>query len=170
MKKSNQSTANHLVEIITALATAKVQFIVCGGVAAVLHGVERMTVDIDIAIDFSSANVKRLTAVIAKLGLFPRVPVSPEILADKKKRRDILKQKGAIVFTFIDPDEPFRQVDVFLSEDNSYNALAPESDVFSVGGHEIRVLSKRQLISMKMRVRPLREKDTFDIKALENLP
>jgi hypothetical protein len=44
-----------------------------------------MTVDSDIAIDFSSANVKRLTAVIAKLGLFPRVLW--KICRESKKRK-----------------------------------------------------------------------------------
>ena len=38
---------NHLKEIITTLADNEVEFIICGGVALALHGVERMTMDID---------------------------------------------------------------------------------------------------------------------------
>ncbi len=42
---------NHLELILSELKMQNVRFIVCGGVAAVLHGVERMTMDIDISLD-----------------------------------------------------------------------------------------------------------------------
>jgi hypothetical protein len=38
--------SNHINEILFALTDAEVEFIVGGGVAAVLHGVERVTLDI----------------------------------------------------------------------------------------------------------------------------
>jgi intracellular sulfur oxidation DsrE/DsrF family protein len=37
---------NHLKDILTALAKKGVRFVVCGGVAVALHGVERMTLDL----------------------------------------------------------------------------------------------------------------------------
>lgn len=40
---------NHLKEIIYRLADRGIDFIIGGGVAAVLHGVERVTMDLDIA-------------------------------------------------------------------------------------------------------------------------
>ena len=38
-----------LIEIITTLNEHRMSYIVCSGVAAVYHGVERMTMDPDIA-------------------------------------------------------------------------------------------------------------------------
>jgi len=35
-------------EFLTVLSRERVKFIVCGGVAAVLHGVERVTMDLDL--------------------------------------------------------------------------------------------------------------------------
>ena len=42
--------SNHINEILFALADEGVEFILGGGVAAVLHGVERVTLDIDLDI------------------------------------------------------------------------------------------------------------------------
>lgn len=66
---------NHLLEILAALVKARVEFIVCGGVAAVLHGVERMTMDLDVSVNLTAKNLDRFVGVLQKLGLRPRVPV-----------------------------------------------------------------------------------------------
>ena len=39
----------YLIEIISTLLNEGVAFIICGGMAAVYHGVERMTMDLDIS-------------------------------------------------------------------------------------------------------------------------
>jgi hypothetical protein len=160
---------NHLLEILTRLSRAKVRYIVCGGVAVVLHGVERMTIDLDLALDFDPRNVKKFNATIAGLGLIPRAPVSPEFLFDKKLRESVVREKKALVFTFIDPDNPFRMVDVLLPADKSYDALYKGSEVKRIGKVTVRIASKRQIITMKKKVRPLRDKDRFDIEALRKV-
>ena len=162
-------STNHLLEILLTLSRAKVKFIVCGGVAAVLHGVERMTADIDIAIDFGTPNVKKFLTAVKHLGLVPRAPLPPETLIDKVSRKKMVEVKGALVFTFLDPDNPFRQIDVFLSEKSSYHILLPKSEVIKIGRCKIRVVSKRQLIGMKKKVTPSRDKDRLDIIELEKL-
>jgi len=65
--------SNHINEILFALTDAEVEFVVGGGVAAVLHGVERVTLDIDLALDMDPANVEKFLHVIRGLGLQPRV-------------------------------------------------------------------------------------------------
>jgi hypothetical protein len=160
---------NHLLQILSTLTEFKVKFIVCGGVAVVLHGVERMTVDLDIALDFSQTNVKRFIRAVNKLGLMPRVPVPPDALFRASQREALIKEKGAVVFSFLDPDNPFRMIDVLLAKDKSYKTLCAESEIKRIGGQGIRIASKKQIIAMKKMVRPLREKDRFDIKALQAL-
>jgi hypothetical protein len=165
MRQHNKT--DHLTEIITTLAGHEVNFVICGGVAVVLHGVERMTVDLDIALDFEPGNVKKFIKAVKKLGLAPRVPVSPEILINESERKTLIKEKGAVVFTFVDVDNPFRMIDVMLSPDKSYKALIDDAEVKRISGHKIVIASKNQIIAMKKKVRPLREKDRFDIKALQ---
>ncbi len=160
---------NHLLEILTRLSRAKVRYIVCGGVAVVLHGVERMTVDLDLALDFDPGNVKKFNATITELGLIPRVPISPDFLMNEQQREALIAEKNAMVFTFVDPESPFRMVDVLLSADKSYKALYKGSEIRRIGRVAVRIASKRQIIAMKKKVRPIREKDRFDINALQRV-
>lgn len=157
---------NHLLEIIVALARAEVKFIVCGGVAVVLHGVERMTMDLDLSVDMRKDNIEKLLSVLKKQNLFPRAPVPAEILLDKEKIETIVKEKNALVFTFVDPNLPFRQVDVFITKENDFDALKPYQTEIVLGGETISVISKEKLIEMKKKIQPPRDKDIWDIKAL----
>lgn len=160
---------NYLLDIIAALTDAKVNFIVCGGVAAVLHGVERMTVDLDISIDFSTSNVKRFSAVMESLRMQPRVPVPAESLADKGKVAQMVEEKGALVFTFLDPDKPYRQVDVALTQDQSFDILREHTETMTIAGRQVAVIGIEKLLELKKAVEPMREKDRHDIAVLEKL-
>ncbi len=154
---------------IVALADRRVRFVVAGGVAAVLHGVERVTMDLDIALDMSAENVSRFIAVMKELGLRPRVPVRPEVLMDPSQVREIVEKKGAIVFTFDDIDRPFVHVDVFLTQELSFPVLSADAETVDVGGREVLVVSRRKLLELKRRIDPPRPKDVLDIAELERL-
>jgi hypothetical protein len=160
---------NHLHEILTALVRRHVRFIVCGGVALVLHGVERMTLDIDLSVDFEKGNLERFLDVMKDLNLVPRVPVPADSLLDEAKRAIMIEQKHALVFTFIDLENPYRQVDVFLTEKNSFEKLVDHTIETDIGGAVLRIVSVGKLIEMKESVIPLRDKDVFDIGALKKL-
>ena len=47
-------------ELLGALCAAGFEFVVVGGVAAVLHGSARLTVDLDVAAPFTAVNLERL--------------------------------------------------------------------------------------------------------------
>jgi hypothetical protein len=51
-------------ELLRALATAEVEFIVVGGVAAAAHGSPRSTQDVDVVYKRSSPNMKRLVEAL----------------------------------------------------------------------------------------------------------
>ncbi len=160
---------NHLVEILTALNRSGVKFIVCGGVAAVLHGVERMTMDIDLSVDLDRENLSRMFEVLKTIDLKPRIPVSPEILLDEDARKMMIQEKNALVFTFLDLKNPYRQVDIFLTEEMSYDKLKNETERICIGGDDILIISPEKLIAMKKSVIPLRDKDRTDIAILEEI-
>lgn len=46
--------------LLEALCAARFEFVVVGGVAAVLHGASRLTVDLDVAAPFTEENLTRL--------------------------------------------------------------------------------------------------------------
>ncbi len=157
---------NHLKDILKELTERGVQFVVCGGVAVVLHGVERMTLDLDLVVDMTRENLQRLIDSMRALNLTPRVPVPPEALLDETARRKMHEDKGALVFTFQDVNKPFRQVDIFLVDDPSYQTLSKDAQSVDLNGFCINIASPLKLIEMKRKVNPMREKDIQDVKFL----
>ncbi len=85
----------HLWGIILAIADANVDFVIGGGVACVLQGVERFTMDLDIAIDLTQDNLRRFAAaaVMKDQRLTPRIPMPPEILIDPNAVKMMVAEK-----------------------------------------------------------------------------
>ena len=65
-------------DVFEKLNQKKVRYCVAGGVAAVLHGVMRMTIDLDLIIDMSPDNIDKFFEALSELGYRPRVPVTAE--------------------------------------------------------------------------------------------
>ena len=160
---------NRLSETLLSLARAEVMFVVAGGVAALLHGVERVTLDIDIALDMEPGNVRRFLDVMEALRLTPRAPVPATVLADPQARSAMVRDKQALVFTFLDRNDPLWQVDVFLTEDLSYERLIAGADTVFIDGQAVRLAGIETLIELKRRIQPPRPKDVLDLTELERL-
>jgi hypothetical protein len=161
--------SNHINEILFALSDAGVEFILGGGVAAVLHGVERVTLDVDVALKMEPSNLEKFLEVMTRLNLRPRVPVPARDLMSPEAVRRMVEEKQALVFSFIDPDKPLRHVDVFLTKDLSFDEMNADSKAVRVGNRSFRIVSVAKLLEIKRSIQPPRDKDIFDIKALENL-
>lgn len=61
----------------------KVCYLLAGGIAVNLYGIERATADIDIIVDLEEGNLKRFIAAMKELGFRPKVPVSLEDFINK---------------------------------------------------------------------------------------
>jgi hypothetical protein len=164
-----EGMTGQLIEVIAALLKRNVRFIICGGWAVVLHGVRRMTVDLDLSLDMDSGNLRCFLDAMQDLRLTPAVPVPPEFLLDDKMRQFMVSEKNAAVFSFIDPDNPYRQVDVMLTEEGSYDRLYPDSVPVEIGGYTVRIASVNGLIHMKELLEHPRQKDLQDILDLRKL-
>jgi hypothetical protein len=165
-----QNSREYLLDLLKDLIDQKVKFIVCGGVAAVLHGVERLTVDLDLALSMSRDNLENFLCVMKKENMIPRAPIPAESILDKEIVQAIAEQKGAVVFTFIDPNNPYKQVDFFLTEDKSYDSLINETEKIKLEeGYYLHILKIEKLIEMKTAIDPPREKDLHDISELNKL-
>jgi hypothetical protein len=160
----------HHETILNALSDAGVEFIVGGGMACILHGVERLTMDVDVAVMMQEKNWERLVEVTENLGLIPRVPLNPRSLIDPALRRVVLEEKKAIVFTFLHPDRPSLQLDVFLRPDLAYEALSQDAEWMNLEERKIQVLNRQKLLALKKAIQPPRPKDLLDIAALEGMP
>jgi predicted nucleotidyltransferase len=161
--------SNHINEILFALADANVDFVVGGGVAGVLHGVERVTLDVDLALNMEPPNVEKFLGVMQELRLQPRVPVPPRDLMSGEAVQRMIAEKNAIVFSFVDFDRPLRQVDIFLRRDLSFAELNRGAQAILIEGRTIKIIGIETLLELKRSISPLRDKDLIDIKELEKL-
>ena len=153
-----------LLEVAAALDEADVAYVVAGGMAVVLHGHVRTTVDLDIALDLRRENVEKALAVLGGLGLQPRLPVPAAAFADEEVRESWVRERNLIAFTLHDPTDARREVDLFAHPPIAFEELWADSEVMSVAGVAVRVVSLAHLIEMK-RISD-REQDRADVAAL----
>lgn len=163
------ATRPDLGGLLAALVDAGVEFVVCGGVAVVLHGVERVTMDLDIRVPDDDANFRRLVEVIAGRSFQSRIPEPLSSLCDARRRKAWLEEKGALVWTAHSRDR-LEQIDVFLSYPIPWSDLVRDSFMVTLQGRPVRISSRRHLIEAKRQVVPPRTKDLRDIEDLEALP
>jgi hypothetical protein len=162
-----ETPQSHLIEILCVLVDRGVQFVVAGGAAIVLHGIQRMTLDLDIAVSPDQTNLLRFIATLKQLKFIPRAPVPAETILNRERVETLIREKNALVFTFWCPGEPYKQIDMFLTRENSFDGLVSDARMLTVCGRTVLVASRRKLIEMKRRVEPIREQDLTDIKALQ---
>ncbi|MBN1523741.1 MAG: nucleotidyl transferase AbiEii/AbiGii toxin family protein [Spirochaetales bacterium] len=160
---------NYLLEMITEFSKANIRFIVAGGVAMVLHGIERMTIDLDIAVDFEQENIAKFLECVYRWKMVPRAPLSIDILRDTEKLAALSREKNALVFTLVDNDNPFKQIDIFIAPEMSYKILSENVQKLTVGNHDILVVSPEKLLELKENIIEPRDKDLYDISSLKKL-
>ena len=150
-----------LERLLRALVDGKVDFVVIGGVAAVLHGSARLTFDLDICFANDTANLDALGAVLTSLDARLRgVPEDVPFVADSAT----LKRVDVLTLTTVAGDLDVLRVP---SGAPRYDVLRAHADRFDVGGFEVRVASIEDLIAMK--TAGGRDKDRSDIAELEAL-
>ncbi|MBN1759189.1 MAG: hypothetical protein JW863_12765 [Chitinispirillaceae bacterium] len=89
---------------------------------------ERLTVHLDIALDMMKDNLHNFLAVMKKEQMQPRAPVPAESILDQELLQQFVQKKGALFFTFHDPHRPYRQIDLLLTQETSYEQLINSSD------------------------------------------
>jgi hypothetical protein len=92
--------------LFKALNDAKVQYVIVGGLATVLHGYARFTADIDLVINLQQQEAEKAIKAILACGLKARLPVDPMQFAGKAIRETWIKEKNMLVFSFYQPDNP----------------------------------------------------------------
>lgn len=136
-------------EVFAALDSAGVRYVVVGGVAVVLQGHPRMTVDLDLVIDLAEDQALRAVEALASLGLLPRLPVDARDFAIESKRRDWVETRNMQVFSFYDPTNPLREVNVFADYPLEFEELVADARAVNLNGRAVPVASIEHLIQMK---------------------
>ena len=152
-------------EVFAKFAEAEIRYLVVGGIAVNLHGYARMTSDLDLMVDLSTANLQSLVQAAQELGYVPRVPVKATDLASERERGRWKEEKGALVFTFVHPKTPFKQLDIFLENPVPFDEAWSRRTVFDLGHVPVMAASVDDLIAIKKQAG--RPRDREDIAHLE---
>ena len=153
------------IGLFAILAAAQVRFVLVGGLALVLHGLDRLTADVDLVIDLSAESAKTAVQALTAAGYRPLAPVDPIALADPLQRREWQSMRNMQVFSFWDSTNTRPTVDVMLESPVPFEDLWAAASVMNIAGHEVPVASIEHLIRMK--VAAGRAQDLVDIERLQ---
>lgn len=154
-------------EVFSALNAAGVRYVVVGGVAVVLQGHARLTVDLDIVVDLAAEPARRAMDVLLSLGFRPRLPVDPHDFADADVREQWVRERNLQVFSLYHPDDALREVDLFATHPLPFSELADAADIVELDGVAVSVASIAHLVQLKRAAG--RPRDLEDVEALLRL-
>ena len=136
--------------LLMRLSDGEVKFIVVGGVACALNGFVRATDDLDILVDASENNIKKMLKILKGWG---------KGYAHELEVSDFPVSSGAIRLI---EDFP---LDIFtILNEKTYNELLTDTGISEKG---IYYLNKKALIDIKKN--SYRERDKIDVLALQKL-
>ncbi len=155
------------LDLFRALQAHRVRYVVVGGLAMNLHGVPRLTMDVDLLLDLGEENLQSFLSAARELSLQPGVPVGLAELADPRRRRAWIEEKGMVAFPLRPPDPTGPTVDVLVDPPLDVAAALARAEHREVGDVPVAVASVADLIGLKQVAG--RRQDLADIEHLERL-
>lgn len=156
-----------LRDLFQRLADADVAYCLVGGVAVNLHGVPRMTYDVDLVAELSHENLSSLEQVLRDLGLRCQLPVQLSSLSDPERRAELVSMRNLIAVTFTDPDNLLREVDVLISTEEPAEKIVGRAANLDLEGTTVKLANVDDLIRMKESSG--RDQDLDDIDHLQRI-
>ena len=154
--------------IVKALNTAKVEYLIVGGLAVGAHGYDRLTADVDLVIGLQPQNITRGLRALLAAGWKMSIPVTVEDFADPKLRESWRKEKDMVVLKLWSDVHSRTPVDVFVYEPFDFKKELCRAKWERVTGKtRAPIVCYKTLLAMKKTAG--RDKDLLDIKALKKL-
>ena len=155
------------LELFKALDEEGVRYLVAGGLAVNLHGVSRLTMDVDLMIALDAGNLGRFVQAAQRLALAPVVPVPLADLADEANVRSWVTQRRMLAFALRPPVKSDPTVDLLVETPVPFEEAYARRIEKTISGTRIPVASIADLIAMKTGTGRL--KDESDIASLRAL-
>jgi predicted nucleotidyltransferase len=153
-------------EILRKFQKQKVKYVIVGGIAVNLLGSLRSTADMDILVEMSDGNLRKVVSILKKQGYRVKQPVDPMGIADAKIRQEWIHHKHMKAFNFYKEDE-LKEVDIIIEAPISFEKAA--KDIVQIKSARLRlpVISIDNLIKMKKNTGRLVDK--LDIEELKKI-
>jgi hypothetical protein len=155
------------LDLFGALARHRVRYVVVGGLALNLHGVERATMDVDLAVALDAPNLGAAIDAFETLGLVPVAPVTLHEARDPETLRRWRRDRNMVAFGLRPGRGVGPTVDCLIDPAVPFERLQAAALVKSVDALAIPVASIDDLIALKRAAG--RSIDASDIAALERL-
>ena len=153
--------------VIKALNKNKIKYAVAGGVAVVLYGYTRLTVDLDLIVELSEKNLDKFFDTLYNLEYRPKVPVTKEEFKSKQKRKEWIQKKGMVVFSFFNLKDRLKLIDVFVTEPIKFSEIEKKIEKIKINNLVLNTVCIEHL--KKLKLLASRPQDLIDIRNLEEI-
>jgi hypothetical protein len=153
------------LDLFRALHEERVEYLVVGGLAINLHGVERATMDVDLVLAMNESNLRCFLSAATRLKLKPILPVPLQSLCDAKQLDAWVREKRLIAYSLHSATPNLPTVDIIVRPAVPFERMYRNRIDKDVGGVPLSLASIDDLIALKTGTG--RKQDASDIKALE---
>lgn len=153
------------LDLFNALQLERVEYVVVGGLAVNLHGVERATMDVDLVLAMNEENLRRFLGAASRLQLTPTLPVSMESLCDARQLDEWVRDKHLIAFALHAPVPNTPTVDIIVRPAVPFEKMHSNRIEKDIGGVRLSLACIDDIIAMKTGTG--RKQDASDIEALK---
>lgn len=157
-RDGNKQRIASLSDLIGGLSRAGIEFVIVGGLAAVIQGAPVTTMDLDIVHNQKEENIRKLLSFLKQIDAHYRRPDDKMI----KPREQDLAAKGHV---HLSTDLGPLDILAFIEKGYSYQDILPNSVEIEFRGYKIRVLELETLIELKRHSKD--SKDLFRLPILE---
>ncbi len=155
------------IDLFSALERHHVDYVLIGGLAISLHGIERATMDIDVTVAMTPENLTALVTMARELYMTPVLPVDLNTLTDLDLLAQWHKERNLEAFALQAPGRAGITLDVLLYPPVDYVGMRERAVTFKAGDVPVVVASIDDMIALKQAVgRPI---DLADIEHLKRL-
>lgn len=155
------------LSLFTVLAATGMRFVVVGGLAMVLHGIDRLTADADLVVDLTADELPAAISALLAAGYRPLAPVDAHALTNAETRANWIATKGMRVFSFWDTTHTRPTVDILIDSPVPFDELWTNATMTQIGSLQIAIASPPDLIRLKQETG--RDRDAADIEKLKTL-
>lgn len=152
--------------ILREFQKQKVKYVLVGGIAYNLLGGMRATYDLDLLVELTDTNLKKVVSILKKKGYRVKQPVDPMDFAVRGKREDWIKNKHLKAFNFY-KNNTLEEVDLIIDSPVSYQQAKKNATLIKVENLRLPVISIDDLIKMKRKAG--RDMDKIDINNLQKI-
>ena len=155
------------LDLFRCLHERDVRYLLVGGLAMNLHGVPRMTMDVDLILAMDDANLDAFLGCARMLGLKPQAPVPIEALKDPAERQQWIDRRNLIAFALSAPGPAGTTVDILLRHTLDMGKAMAAASTREVDGVPVHVCAIEDMIRLKEGTG--RKQDAADIEHLRRI-